>query len=61
MGAYTATGTEVDKLNFEETFDQHAKYGFGYEGLDVIFLNGFNALAYLDVIVEPKRCTGKCY
>ena len=40
--AYTPTGAEVDKPNFKEIFGQYAKYGFGYEGVDVVFPNGYD-------------------
>ena len=42
--AYTSTGAEVDTLNLKETQDQYNKYGFGYEGVDVVFPNGYDEI-----------------
>ena len=40
----TPTGTELDKLNMKETDKQFNKYGYGYEGRDVKFPNGYDEI-----------------
>lgn len=40
----TPTGTELDKLNMHETEKQFKKYGYGYEGRDVKFPNGYDQI-----------------
>jgi monoamine oxidase len=42
--AQTPTGTELDKINMEETEKQFNKYGYGYKGRDVKFPNGYDEI-----------------
>lgn len=41
---YTATGADLDTLDLKATRDQFNEYGFGYEGADVIFHNGYDEI-----------------
>lgn len=40
----TPTGTELDNLNMKETVTQFLKHGYGYEGRDVKFPNGYDEI-----------------
>ncbi len=41
---YTATGAEVGKLDSVATLMQFGQYGFGYDGTDVVFPNGYDEI-----------------
>ena len=44
LSSSTPTGTELDKLNLDETGKQFNKYGYGYKGRDVKFPNGYDQI-----------------
>ena len=40
----TPTGTELSKINMDETEEQFNSYGYGYKGRDVKFPNGYDEI-----------------